>query len=219
MTTYEEAQVERAPGWLQSLAGRAWNTGYGLMKDALLEAAKVAVKGRYASVADTAGLELSAIQARYAPTYRENASRLRARVRTIWRDAEESQTKIGLTHALEQAGYVGPVVRDQADDSSLAWWEFEVILFGPFPWFDDYLASGRWGDPGVYGDGGPWGYAVPRDEVDLLRAIVRRHTPRHARCRAILVVHAGETWDNDVGGTWDDFAETWGNDVTHIGAI
>ncbi len=212
MTDYREIQAEEQPSWMQNAAGRAWNEAHGIIKDCLLEAAKVATRSRYASRATVDALPMIAANFGLGVGYRESEPRLRERLRTGWEQNQARASVSGLIRSLTAAGYVSPEVR-----TGISWFEYYVVLRQPFPWVSDYLADGRWGDTGWWGDGGMFTSAVPQDEVFFLRDIVRRHHPVHARCTGIYVVHAGEYWDETAPpGTWDDAPVTWGDDVTLI---
>lgn len=213
---YSEYQTERAPTWLQDVGARAINEALGFLKDAFVYSAKEAVKARFPTYAPLDAMSALAADRSLLIGYRESAAALRERLRRVWRTAAMRGTKPGMIAALNEAGYSNVDVREQPQDGSLQWWEFDVWIFAPFPWPNDYLQDGRWDDAGTWDDGGLWANEIPLADVGLLRAIVRKGTPRHARCRQIVVVHAGESWDASAPpGTWDDIpTATWGNDVT-----
>lgn len=214
---YQDFQVEDAPSWLQNPKGRIWNAVLGLMKQAAREAAVAAVKMRFASTAALDALPHLLEDRNLDPAWNETETSVRARIRKAWVTWMLAGTKLGVGEALKLAGYTNFDIREANTDGTLAWWQFEVFLFTPFPWPDEYLADGRWDDPGVWDDGGVWATDLPAPDLTRLRALIKKWKPTHSRCRAIVLVHAGETWDADgPTATWDDVVETWGNDVSVI---
>lgn len=218
MSDYDDYQVLVAPPWLVlDEPGQLWQRVLGLMKQATLEAAKAAVRARFASSAPLDALPALLEERNLDPAWRETEGSIRARIGRAWSTWSKAGTVPGMTEALQLAGYTNFQIREQPQDGTLAWYEFEIWLFGPFPWSDDYLADGRWDDAGVWDDGGAWSPDLPPEDLARVRLVARKWKSSHSRCRQIVVVHAGETWDATAPpGTWDDIAETWGNDVSYL---
>ena len=215
---YDDYQVRFAPSWLQDEGGALWNRILGLAKQMLVEGARAAVKMRFADVAPLDALPALLEDRNLDPAWREDEKSVRARIKAAWSTWQKAGTKAGMSEALELAGYTTYEIREQPQDGTLAWWEFEVWLYPPFPWSDEYLADGRWDEPGVWEDGGVWAGDMPAPDLSRVRLVVRKWKPAHTVCRRIVVVHAGETWDATAPpGTWDDDpVATWGNDVSYL---
>lgn len=217
---YDDFQVTYARSWLGGPNGSLWQRVLGLMKQATLEAAKEAVKARFAATAPLDALPYLLEDRNLDPAWREGESSVRARIRAAWSTWQKAGTKAGMIEALELAGYDANriEIREQPQDGTLGWWQFEIWLYAPFPWTDEYLTDGRWDDPGVWSDGGVWAFDLPPEDLARVRLIVRRWKGTHAECRRIVIVHAGETWDATAPpGTWDDDpTATWGNDVSYL---
>lgn len=214
---FDDYQVEFAPSWLKGPIGTLWNRVIGLVKQADVEAAKAAVKARFAATAPLDALHVLLDDRQLDPAWRETETSVRARIKKAWDTHLKEGTKAGMAESLQLAGYTNFEIREQPQDGTLAWYEFEVWLYPPFPWADQYLFDGRWDDAGVWGDGGIWIGDMPAEDLARLRLIVRKK-PTHTRCRWIVVVHAGETWDATAPpGTWDDDPTAiWGDDVSYL---
>jgi tail protein P2 I len=215
---YDDYQVAYAPSWLSDPMGALWNRVLGVMKQALSEGAKAAIKTRFAAHAPLDGLPVLLEDRGLDPAWRETEGSVRARIRKAWDTWQKAGTKAGIAEALTLAGYTNFEIREQPQDGTLKWFEFEVWLLPPFPWTDQYLADGRWDEPGIWDDGGLWAPDLPPEDLARLRLAVRKWKGTHARCRQIVIVHAGETWDATAPpGTWDDDpAATWGDDVSYL---
>lgn len=215
---YDDFQVQYAPSWLGGAAGTLWNRVLGLMKQAVVEAAKAAVKCRFAATAPLDALEQLLEDRNLDPAWRETETSVRARIIAAWETWQKAGTKAGMGEALELAGYIDYEIRENKQDGTLSWWEFEIWLYPPFPWTDEYVADFRWDDAGVWEDGGVWAADLPPEDLSRARLIARKWKGTHAQCRRIVIVHAGETWDATAPpGTWDDDpAATWGNDVSYL---
>lgn len=215
---YDDYQVEYAPSWLSDDNGKLWNRCLGLVKQAIVEGAKLATKMRFADTAPIDALPVLLEDRDLDPAWGENETSVRARIKRAWVTWLMAGTKAGMSEGLRLAGYTNFEIREQPQDGTLKWWEFEVWLTPPFPWLDSYLADGRWDDPGVWDDGGLWAPDLPPPDLARLRLVVRKWKPAHASCRAIVIVHAGEQWDASAPpGTWDDDpTATWSNDVSYL---
>lgn len=218
MTDFDDYQVDTAPSWLGAATGHVWNRILGLMKQAALEGTKAGVKMHFAATASLDALQHLLEDRNLDPAWLEDELSVRGRIRRAWSTWQKAGTIAGLSEALELAGYSTYEIRETTQDGTLAWFEFEVWCFPPFPWADDYLADARWDDPGVWSDGGPWSPDLPPEHLARLRRLVRKWKSAHSRCRRLVIVHAGETWDASAPpGTWDDDpAALWGDDVSNL---
>jgi hypothetical protein len=218
---YDDYQVENAPSWLQGRWGRAWNRVLGTMKQTVAEAVRVAVKARFAATAPLDALHHLLEDRNLDPAWNEHSDAVRLRIRRAWRTWSKAATKAAIDEALRLAGYTSFEIREQPQDGTLRWWEFEVWIFRPFPWLDFYLDDGRWDDPGVWDDGGVWAPDMPAPDLARFRMLVKKWKSLHSYCRAGVVVHAGETWDADAPpGTWDDDPDAiWTDDLSYIAVV
>lgn len=215
---YDDFQIESAPPWLRDDNGTLWNRVLGLVKQALAEGARKAVMMRFAATAPIDALHALLEDRNLDPVWNENETSVRARIRKAWDTWLKAGTNAGLAEALQLAGYTNFEIREQPQDGTLKWWEFEVWLFRPFPWLDQYLTDGRWDDPGVWDDGGVWAADMPAPDLSRIRMLIRKWKPTHALCRTIAVVHAGEAWDATAPpGQWDDDADAiWTDDISYL---
>lgn len=213
---YQSTSPDAAPPWLSDERGTAWNEVLGIAKDAIRYGVREAIRQRFAKTCALDALHEVARDRRLDLGYRENESRMRARLGAAWDQWASSNRVAGMKLALSYAGYTDVAVIESVHDASLAWWEFDIVLFGPFPWPDHYLDNGRWDDATtrLWGDAAVWPEDVPDDEIALIRAIGRRR-PTHTRLRKIVLVHNGVRWDDDTLDTWDDSTlATWSEDTT-----
>lgn len=215
---FQTTDESAAPPWLADAAGWLWNWCLGVIKDAFKDTLQAAVQSRVASRVSVDGLPVLLDDRNLEPAWRENETSVRQRIRKAWETWEYQGTPEGIRQALRLAGYQNFEVREQPQDGTLKVWEFEVWIYPPFPWADQYLADGRWDDAGVWDDGGAWSADLPPADLNRLRLAIRKWKGVHPRCRAIVIVHAGETWDGDAPpGTWDDDpTATWGDDVSTL---
>jgi len=216
---YDDYQVNDAPGFLSKPNGTLWNRVTGTIKNAIGATARAAVKARFASTATVDTLVWLLEDRNLDPAWRETSLSVRARIKAAWSTWEKAGTKAAMTEALELAGFTSFQVNDQADDGSLQWWEFDLIVYPPLPWTDISKSDGLWDDAGVWEDGGSWAQAAPPEIIARLRLIARKWKPTHARCRRIVIFHlaAGETWDVTAPpGLWDEPNSLWNDDFSYI---
>lgn len=214
---YDDFQVADAPSWLSDAAGQLWSRMLGTMKNAFLSAATSAVMARFASTAPVDALPLLLEDRQLDPAWNESEDSIRRRIIRAWATWSEAGRPESLKEALRLAGYTNFQIREANVDPSLASWQFEVWLYPPFPWTEEHLADGLWGDPGVWDDGGVFSGEMPPDHAFRIRGAIRKWPGLHMRCRAIVVVHGGETWDATPGATWDDTpSATWGDAVSYV---
>lgn len=218
MSDYDDWQVQDAPPWLVlDEPGQLWQRVLGLLKQAVLEAGKAAVKSRFAAAAPLDALPALLEDRALDPAWRETETSIRARIARAWSTWQKAGTVAGMAEAIQLAGYTNFQIRERPLDGTLAWFEFEIWLFTPFPWSDDYLADARWDAAGIWEDGGAWSPDLPPEDLARVRALVKKWKPSHSKCRQIVIVHAGETWDATAPpGTWDDAAVIWGDDVSYL---
>ncbi len=218
---YDDYRVRSAPTFFSGPNGVLWNLVFGAVQNAVATAARAAIRNRFAGSASVDSLVFLLEDRNLDPAWRENATSVRRRIRAAWSTWGKAGTIEGVEEALRLAGYTNFQVNDQKTDGTLRWFEFEIIVMAPFPWVDTSHSDGAWDDPGVWDDGGSWAAALPEEDLARLRLIARKwggHENGHQRCRSIVVVHSGVTWDSDAPpGTWDDIADaTWGDDVSYL---
>lgn len=199
--------------------GEAWATVFGLVDDVLIELFRDAVDARFPSRAPSDALPELAHDRRIDIGFDEPADSVRERIRKAFSKYSFYGTRKDIEDSLRVAGYTDFEIRDASQDGSLRWFEFEVVIFHPFPWVDSYLSDQAWDAAGTWDDGGNWAEDMPQDQLERVRSIVRAK-PTHARCRSILIVHDGDTWDSDAPpGTWDDDPlAQWTDNVSTLSA-
>ena len=221
MADYDDIQVEDAPPWLSDLFGVLWNRILGTVKNAVAQAAREAVLCRFPSRAPIDALPDLLDSRNLDPVWNEDERSVRTRIKRVWPTWTEGGRPSSLEDALRLAGFTNLETREQKHDSSLVWWEYEVWLFPPFPFADDYLADGRWDGPGVWDDGGAWAADMTPAMLARVRQALAKWPGLHTRCRSVVVVHAGEAWDASAPpGTWDDDpGATWGDEVSYLSPV
>ena len=219
---FDDYQTASAPAWLGGENAQLWLRVLGIVKDAFVAGMAGAVRQRFPSVAQPSSLVDLLEDRNLGPAWNEDAASVRSRVAAAWATWELAGTVAGLQAELARAGYVGSAIIESTQDGTLGWWEFDVLLRGPFPWRDTSTSDVRWNDAGSWDDGGSWAAALPESDAARARLIVRKwsgHGKGHARCRRIVIDYGREhTWDADVPpGTWDDdVTDVWIDDVTYL---
>jgi hypothetical protein len=214
--TYESYEADTAPPWLQGRWGRAWFRVSGTLKDTWIEAAKNAVKARFAAFAPVDALPL--LLRDYAlDELHELEATTRQRLARAWETWSLAGTKRGMVAVLTAAAYVGVSVWENWQWTEVRperWWQFWVVVRAPFPWATDPLADGTWSSPGTWNDGGIWASAIPVEDWARLRAIIRRWKPAHATATMLIALHSGELFGTR-RGTWGE-QTSWGGTATHL---
>jgi hypothetical protein len=214
---YDDYQTANAPTFLGGENGTLWNRVLGIVKDAVVEAAKSAVRARFADKAGPDSLVYLLEDRNLDPAWNENETSVRARVKNAWATWENRDTVAGMSESLTLAGYTNFEIVERPADETLQWWEFDIVVKPPFPWVDTSLSDSYWDAAGLWNDGGSWAEAVPADHLARLRLIAKKKSS-HARCRWIVVRHLiGETWDGGGSAIWDDDPTAlWFDQVSYI---
>lgn len=208
MTEYREYEQDTAPGWMAGFWGSAWDYVMGLAKDALVQAARDAVKARFAAIAPVDALPRLLRDFVLDDPYNETTDGVRARLAQVWTTWSLAGTKAGLIAALETAGYTNVTLTERAGPT---WRDFTVTLRPPFAW--DHLIQpwARWDDGWLWDGGYRWAGIAPPGERERVLAIIRKWKPTHARLKWVLVEVAGPYWGETTwgGSTWGGSAEFW----------
>lgn len=173
---YVDYQVASLPGWLAGPRALAWALVLGVAKEGLAQAAKAAVKARFASTSPPDGLVEIARDRGVDAGLRETQGSLRRRIAQSWEQWGMSGTRDGLFRAFELDGLVNAQVLDHADLAELRWYEFVVRIDPPFPW------------PGSTVDD------IPDEWVARLVGLIRKWKPAHATCLRLEIRCFSETW-------------------------
>ncbi len=212
MTDYDDYQADRAPAWLGAYWGPLLMRVFGLMKQAVVEAATEAVLARFPEYAPEDALEYMLEMRGLDPPFGEDSDTVRKRIKRAFTTAMLRGTPLGLETALRHAGYVNFTIQERV----AKWWEFDLVLLPPFPWSGSH-ADGAWDDPGVWDDGGAWAHDIPDDHLARLRALIKKWKGTHERCRNIIIVFSGTTWDDPANGTWDSNpGRTWSGLAAYV---
>lgn len=193
MTDFDDAQIERAPEWLQRPMGVIWSGIAGLMKQGAVQAAKDAVKARFVNLAPPDALLDMARDRALDVGFQESAGALRARIKKAWSTWQKGGTRQGMIDAFAAVGFNAEIL-ERPDAPVLQWWQFDVLVHPPFPW--DGLSPEN----------------VPQNYQDLFVALVRKWKPTHAECRRLVVDCYAETWNQRQARrvTWNaDPPEPW----------
>jgi len=171
--TYRDYQQELVPGWLQGAVGGNWEFTFGLVKDALVEAARQATKARFVTEAPADALGLLRGDRNLDAHPGESDLRLRARIEHAWITWEAAGTGAAILQALRDVGYGGAELREGTQWNLPHWWWFYVVLKAPFPW-----ASGS-----------------PTDaDRETLCALINKWKPAHAYHVQSIVLESGLLW-------------------------
>ena len=209
MTEYADYQPDTAPPWLQRDAGRAFLYVLGLVKDAWLEAAKRAVKARFASIAPPDAIAYLLRDYDLPERFNESEDIARARILDAWRSWELAGTPGGVVHALNTAGFANVSVQERIN--AVRWWEYRVVLRPAFPWDHTVLPYERWG-AATWGEYHYTGGAPTLADRDRVLTLVRKWAPAHAHLDFVVVQISGPTWGSFAWGdgtTWNGIEDYW----------
>lgn len=214
--SYVDYQVKKSPSWLSDPVGVGWESSMGLAKNAVAQAATDAVTARFfgnASLSPADALAAAGRDRKLPQLTGETTDAYRARVVSVWSAYQWAGTAKGILDQLAVAGYSNVKIVENADytgpgaDAS-KWWRFWVKIYQPHD-LGDGSTGRRWGDGWRWGDGTRWS-GMPKDRVDLIKAIIRKWKPPHAQCVKVIVVLSGALWGD--GWKWGDGTK-WGGAV------
>lgn len=207
MTDYSEYQVEGATRPLQRPWGRLWNAVVSIPKDAWREAAKQAVKARFASIAPVDALDRLLRDYDLPPRFEETVAQTRARLADVWTAWQLSGTKEGIVRALALAGFGTVIVHERLTPGR--WWEFRVTLRAPFPWDPAGLPLLKWGGGWTWGQGFHFTGASPSDAYKArVLALIKHWKPAHERLLDVEVQLEGPYWGEFSWGDGSAFGGT-----------
>lgn len=196
---YIESQQAQRPPWHGGLWGaRLWGA-LGTLKDGLADLMRQAVLVRSVARCPEDALVEHGNELGWLQAPGETALEYRARLGRAWEFASSAGTAAGLIAALNAIGFSNVEVREALDPTwgryagaSRQRW-FAVVIRHPHPFGTDF--SFRWGDGTTYGSGKTYGFTGDPRLLELLRRLVRRMTPAHARCHEIIIVLSGGITD------------------------
>ena len=197
MTLYTDYQANAAPVWLQRPTGRAWNEAHGLVKDVVVDAARVATKAGWPLATPADGLPFIGSERSLPRVPSDTDDTYRATLNDAFDLWEYGGTEAGVIAALvrrwpacapniltywDNPSYFGSI------DSQWAQWRLRVTMStwgDPATWGSGVI----WGDPSL-----TWGIAAPVGEVAELRDIIRTWNAGYAACVQCIVT----TPDGDI---------------------
>lgn len=205
MSDFYQWQPLQAPAWLAGEAGEGWQLAEGHLKDAATEAAKEAVKARFASTGAPDALQVQASERDDERYPGEALEAFRMRLAEAMPRAVARGTVGGLIEAAEAAAGVLSVdyleARTVEPSSPLwaRWWVLARVTWPLAPVFDE---------SGLLWDGGwAWDFDALAEAGFLLRQL-RRYRAGHCKGHlAIATADApifdapGFVWDG--GWSWD----------------
>lgn len=240
LITFRDRLYQACPVWLRAWWGSRLLYAIGLMFDALLEWANMAVHARLASWCASNALDALAVHGRDRGIRRgfaESATSYAARLSTWWEARKQKGSRWATMDQI--AGYLsGYSVTIRTvngngawctrlpdgtreyhrssptnwdwDGNAAAWSRYWVILYPPATLWTD---DGAWDDPGTWDDGGTWDTTATPDQVATIRAIVKEWNPPHAKCAGILIALNSVDFAPDGSGAGFPAGDwgTWGH--------
>ena len=204
---FSDFLVRLGPTWLQRPRWAAFLGAFGRSLDDLVDRAKLSVKVRFPSDAPTDALTAIGGERQIPREPGESDSHYAARLLDAWETWKWAGTALGLLRALNTAGYSGAkleivnglqyelsaqleLVTTQLprgswliDSDQTFWSKFQVVFCHP-------------NLPRQWARGLP---AETSDEVNAMRALVRKWAPGFATCAGIVVITRGRSFGFPVG--------------------
>lgn len=190
MTLYTDWQADAAPVWLQRPSGRAWNETGGLLKDVVVDAARVATQAAFPLSAPADALSFLGRERSLPRVPADTDETHRETLRDAWELWPFGGTAPGVIAAVERRwpGAVPTILtywQDPSyfgvDDSSWAQWALFLTLstWGVAPVWGTAI---KWGQPSL-----TWGISAPAGEVAELKDIIRTWGAGYAVCTKVVV--------------------------------
>ena len=187
---YHDWQSASAPVWLQRANGRAWNEAHGLIKDVIVDGARVATKASWPLATPADGLPFIGNERSLSRVPSDTDETYRQRLADAWELWAYGGTNQGVIAAVETR-FPG------SSPSILTYWD-DPAYFGVDPerWarWALFLTLDTWGKPAKWGSGVrwgdpslKWGVSAPQGEVDELKAIIRTWGAGYALCVKVVV--------------------------------
>jgi len=197
--TYREYQAATRPAWHGGEFGAAWALGLGIMKDAMVDAARAARRQRWLSRCAPDALAKHGKFRGWPRVAGETIDQYRARLLAWWSLAEWIGTSKGIVDAFALLGMTNVEIREALDPTwgrytgtgKQRW--FSVVIRQPHPFGTD--AELVYGAGSTYGSGKKYGLSGDMSLVQAAKEIVRRMRPAHAWCGDIIVVLTGDIID------------------------
>jgi Phage tail protein (Tail_P2_I) len=208
VSRYDIYQSALHPPWLAGQVGEGWASALGILKDAWVENAVLAVRQRNVKVCSPDALAYHGSDRALERLPGENVVAYRARLSNAWTLWTYAGTKTGILAAVQGLGLAGAVVKENSDwaiapspgfSSGDEWWRFWVVVYPPHAW------SAPW----TVGDGtlvGAKAIGLQGDLVALsaLQRSVAKWKAAHTVLTNIIIVLSGAL----VGGGWNVGAGT-----------
>lgn len=200
MSTFAERQPGLYPTALAGRWGRRWGAAFGAQKDAVVTAAKDAVKSGFVRLAPADALPRHAADAALPLLPGESDAALRLRIAGAWDFWPAAGTLAGLETAADLLGYVDRAIHTARDLSRDPWAQW--FLFTT----DHSIALRAWGAPATWGTG-VWGSDASRDYARRVRGLLRLVSNARDRGWVVLSLNTPGWWGS---GTWSAGSASWG---------
>jgi hypothetical protein len=201
-TNYREHQVVTLPPWLQDNTAQSFVYVLALVKDAFVEAAKAAVKQRFATTCRDDALSAVGEMYQLERGFIGDSTTYRTLLRNAWDIWSRAGTEQSVLDALEGQALTNVEILENGDwnvdGHPEKWWRMWVIVRPTF-----LMSEGD--------DVAPAGTATPGAEQwrGLLSA-VKKWKPAHEYAFVIVVLD-GALWGDPADmRTWGDGDTTWG---------
>lgn len=207
------------PRMLRTYAERFFGL-YGLIADTADEGVKLALHANWLLEPTSPDDVLPKIaKERRLPRYpAEDPSQHRSRLHGAWTTWVDAGSDHNMVTQFAAAGWPGVLIWDNTeiyqwedphntDDVSRFW----VIL--P-PGSHSFVSDGNWNDAGTWNDGGLWNSNATTEQIQTMRAIIRKFKPVDWRCQNIVAV---VSWDDPTIVEPDNFtAVQWTKGVSTV---
>ena len=166
MSSFAERQPGLHPTALRNRWGAAWGRAFGLEKDDVVTAAKLAVRSGFVDDAPADALPRHAADVALPQLAGEADTDLRARIATAWDFWPTAGRLDGLTVSVGLLGYATVEIRTATQFGLARWAQWFIVAYGTG------VKTRQWGAPATWGSG-VWGSDATRERVRAARRFLR----------------------------------------------